>query len=70
MQIGATYGYLTVQVLRGKIGLGAFTGYAAAIRNLSETLVTVVQAYLNLLLYGEKGKQSFLPGRFLREKKK
>ena len=51
--MAVTYGYLAIRVLGGSMSLGAFTGYATAIRNLSETLVTVVQAYLNLMLYGE-----------------
>lgn len=53
LQMAVTYGYLAIRVLGGSMSLGAFTGYATAIRNLSETLVTVVQAYLNLMLYGE-----------------
>lgn len=53
MQMAAIYGYLVVRVLGGKLTLGGFTGYAAALNNLSQTLVSMVQSYLNFNLYGE-----------------
>lgn len=48
-----TYGHLVAGVLRGSMTLGAFTGYSAALNNLSSTLISAGQAYLNIHLYGE-----------------
>lgn len=53
MQMAATYGYLVVRVFQGSLTLGGFTGYAAALGNLSQTLVSMVRSYLNFNLYGE-----------------
>lgn len=53
MQTAATYGYLVVRVFQGRLTLGGFTGYAAALHNLSQTLVSMVRSYLNFNLYGE-----------------
>lgn len=53
MQMAATYGYLVVRVFQGSLTLGGFTGYAAALSNLSQTLVSMVRSYLNFNLYGE-----------------
>ncbi len=53
MQMAAAYGYLVVRVVQGGLTLGGFTGYAAALNNLSQTLVSMAQSYLNFNLYGE-----------------
>ncbi len=53
MQIAASYGCLVARVLQGSLTLGGFTGYAAALHNLSQTLVSMVRSYLNFHLYGE-----------------
>ncbi|MCI8401183.1 MAG: ABC transporter ATP-binding protein [Lachnospiraceae bacterium] len=53
VQTAVTYGYLVAGVLKGTMTIGGFTGYAAALNNLSATLVTIVEAYLNIHLYGE-----------------
>ena len=53
LQMAAAYGYLVVRVVQGGLSLGGFTGYAAALNNLSQTLVSMAQSYLNLNLYGE-----------------
>lgn len=53
LQMAVTYGYLLTGVLWGSITIGEFTGYVAALNNLSATLVMIVQAYLNIHLYGE-----------------
>ena len=53
MQMAAAYGYLVVRVVQGSLTLGGFTGYAAALNNLSQTLVSMAQSYLNFNLYGE-----------------
>ena len=53
MQMAAAYGYLVLRVIRGGLSLGGFTGYAAALNNLSQTLVSMAQSYLNFNLYGE-----------------
>lgn len=53
VQMAATYGYLITKVLRGIMTLGEFIGYVAVFSNLSVTLVSIVQAYLNFNLYGE-----------------
>ena len=53
MQMAAVYGYLVVRVFQGGLTLGGFTGYAAALNNLSQTLVSMVRSYLNFNLYGE-----------------
>lgn len=53
MQMAAVYGCLVVRVLQGSLTLGGFTGYAAALNNLSQTLVSMVRSYLNFNLYGE-----------------
>ena len=53
MQMAATYGYLVVRVIQGSLTLGGFTGYVAALNNLSQTLVSMVRSYLNFNLYGE-----------------
>lgn len=53
LQLGAIYGYLVVQVFQGGLTLGGFTAYAAALNNLSQTLVSMVRSYLNFNLYGE-----------------
>lgn len=53
MQMAAAYGCLVVRVFRGSLTLGGFTGYAAALNNLSQTLVSMVRSYLNFNLYGE-----------------
>ena len=53
MQMAAAYGYLVVRVIQGGLTLGGFTGYAAALNNLSQTLVSMAQSYLSFNLYGE-----------------
>jgi len=53
MQMAAAYGYLVAQVFQGRLTLGGFTGYAAALNSLSQTLVSMVRSYLNFNLYGE-----------------
>lgn len=53
IQLAASYGYLVARVLQGRLTLGGFTGYAAALNNLSQTLVSMVRSYLNFNLYGE-----------------
>ena len=53
MQMAAAYGYLVVRVVQGALTLSGFTGYAAALNNLSQTLVSMAQSYLNFNLYGE-----------------
>lgn len=53
MQMAAAYGYLMVRVVQGGLSLGGFTGYAAALSNLSQTLVSMAQSYLNFNLYVE-----------------
>ena len=53
LQMAATYGYLAARVLQGRLTLGGFTGYAAALGNLSATLVSMVRSYLYFNLYGE-----------------
>lgn len=53
MQMAASYGCLVARVLQGSLTLGGFTGYAAALHNLSQTLVSMVRSYLNFHLYGE-----------------
>ena len=53
LQMAATYGYLVARVLQGRLTLGGFTGYAAALGNLSATLVSMVRSYLYFNLYGE-----------------
>ena len=53
MQTASVYGYLAVRVFQGSLTLGGFTGYAAALNNLSQTLVSMVRSYLNFNLYGE-----------------
>lgn len=53
MQMAASYGCLVARVLQGSLTLGGFTGYAAALHNLSLTLVSMVRSYLNFHLYGE-----------------
>ena len=53
MQMAAAYGYLVMRVIQGGLTLGGFTGYAAALNNLSQTLVSMAQSYLNFYLYGE-----------------
>lgn len=53
MQMAATYGYLVVRVFQGSLTLGGFTGYGAALNNLSQTLVSMVRSYLDFNLYGE-----------------
>lgn len=52
-QMAVTYGYLVIKVLGGWMSLGEFTGYVAVFNNLSATLVSIVQSYLNFNLYGE-----------------
>ncbi len=53
LQMAAAYGCLVVRVFQGSLTLGGFTGYAAALHNLSQTLVSMVRSYLNFNLYGE-----------------
>lgn len=53
MQMAAAYGVLVARVLQGSLTLGGFTGYAAALNHLSQTLVSTVRSYLNFNLYGE-----------------
>ncbi len=53
VQMAAVYGCLVVRVFQGSLTLGGFTGYAAALNNLSQTLVSMVRSYLNFNLYGE-----------------
>lgn len=53
MQMAAAYGCLVARVLAGSLTLGGFTGYAAALSSLSQTLVSMVRSYLNFNLYGE-----------------
>lgn len=53
IQAVVTYGYLAAKVLWGTLTLGEFTGYAAVLNNLSSTLVSMVQSYLNFNLYME-----------------
>ncbi len=53
MQLAAAYGCLVARVLQGSLTLGGFTGYAAALNNLSQTLVSMVRSFLNFNLYGE-----------------
>lgn len=53
MQMAAAYGCLAARVFQGSLTLGGFTGYAAALQNLSQTLVSMVRSYLNYSLYGE-----------------
>ncbi len=53
LQMAAAYGCLMVRVFQGSLTLGGFTGYAAALHNLSQTLVSMVRSYLNFNLYGE-----------------
>lgn len=53
MQMAAAYGCLVARVFQGSLTLGGFTGYAAALNNLSQTLVSMVRSYLNFHLYGE-----------------
>lgn len=53
VQTAAVYGYLVVCVFQKSLTLGGFTGYAAALNSLSQTLVSMVQSYLNFNLYGE-----------------
>lgn len=53
MQLAEAYGCLVARVLQGSLTLGGFTGYAAALNNLSQTLVSMVRSYLNINLYGE-----------------
>ena len=53
MQMAAVYGCLVVRVFQERLTLGGFTGYAAALNNLSQTLVSMVRSYLNFNLYGE-----------------
>ena len=53
VQTAAVYGYLVLCVFQKSLTLGGFTGYAAALNNLSQTLVSMVQSYLNFNLYGE-----------------
>ena len=53
MQMAAAYGYLVARVIHSGLTLGGFTGYAAALNHLSQTLVSMAQSYLNLNLYGE-----------------
>ena len=53
LQMAATYGYLVIRVVQGSLTLGGFTGYAAALSNLSQTLVSMAQSYLSFNLYGE-----------------
>lgn len=53
MQTAAAYGCLVVRMFQGSLTLGGFTGYAAALHNLSQTLVSMVRSYLNFNLYGE-----------------
>lgn len=52
-QTAAVYGCLVARVLQGSMTLGGFTGYAAALHNLSDTLVSMVRSYLNFNLFGE-----------------
>lgn len=53
MQMAVAYGYLVIWVVQGDLTLGGFTGYAVALGNLSQTLVSMAQSYLNFNLYGE-----------------
>lgn len=53
IQMASAYGCLAARVLQGSLTLGGFTGYAAALNNLSQTLVSMVRSYLNFNLYGE-----------------
>lgn len=53
MQMAAAYGCLVARVFAGSLTLGGFTGYAAALNSLSQTLVSMVRSYLNFNLYGE-----------------
>lgn len=53
LQTAVTYGYLAIMVLRGILTLGEFTGYATVLNNLSSTLVSMIQSYLNFNLYME-----------------
>lgn len=53
LQTAAAYGCLVARVLQGSLTLGGFTGYAAALNNLSQTLVSMVRSFLNFNLYGE-----------------
>ena len=50
LQMAAAYGCLVVRVFQGSLTLGGFTGYAAALHNLSQTLVSMVRSYLNFNL--------------------
>lgn len=49
MQLAAAYGCLVARVLQGSLTLGGFTGYAAALNNLSQTLVSMVRSFLTLI---------------------
>lgn len=53
VQMAATYGYLVLRVYQRRLTLGGFTRYAAALNDLSLTLVSMVRSYLNFNLYGE-----------------
>lgn len=53
IQMAVSYGYLVLRVFQRRLSLGGFTGYAAALNNLSQTLVSMVRSYLNFNLYGE-----------------